>query len=360
MRGEHRRQETMFSYVAPEARVPERHPLRPIRAMVDQALTALDAEFEALYSHTGRPSIPPEYLLRATLLQILYSVRSERLLVEQIDYNLLFRWFIGLSMDDPIWDHSTFTKNRDRLLEADIARRFFAEVVGQARGAKLLSDEHFSVDGTLIQAWASMKRFRPKDGSGSGPGPGRNSERDFHGEKRSNDTHASQTDPEARLYRKSRGQGAQLCYQSHILMENRNGLIVDHELTQASGTGERTAAVEMVTRLPGNHRVTVGADRGYDSADFIDDLRCRNATPHVAQNTKNRRSAIDGRTTRHPGYTVSQRIRKRIEETFGWGKTVGPLRQVKVRGVAKIDHLCLLTYAAYNLVRMRNLVGAVP
>ncbi len=360
MRGEHRRQETMFSYVAPEARVPERHPLRALRAMVDQALTALDAEFEALYSHTGRPSIPPEYLLRATLLQILYSVRSERLLVEQIDYNLLFRWFIGLSMDDPVWDHSTFTKNRDRLLEADIARRFFSEVVAQARTAKLLSDEHFSVDGTLIQAWASMKRFRPKDGGGSGPGPGRNSERDFHGEKRSNDTHASETDPEARLYRKSRGQGAQLCYQSHILMENRNGLIVDHELTPASGTGERTAAVDMVTRLPGNHRVTVGADRGYDTADFIDELRCRNATPHVAQNTKNRRSAIDGRTTRHPGYTVSQRIRKRIEETFGWGKTIGPLRQVKVRGVARVNHLCLLTYAAYNLVRMRNLSGAVP
>jgi IS5 family transposase len=284
-------------------------------------------------------------------------VRSERLLVEQIDYNLLFRRFIGLSMDDPVWDHSTFTKNRDRLLEADIARRFFREVVDQARRAKLLSDEHFSVDGTLIQAWASMKRFRPKDGSGSGPGPGRNSERDLHGEKRSNDTHASQTDPEARLYRKSRGQGAQLCYQSHILMENRNGLIVDHELTPASGTGERTAAVDMVTRLPGNHRVTVGADRGYDSTDFIDELRCRNATPHVAQNITNRRSAIDARTTRHPGYTVSQRILKRIKETFGWGKTVGPLRQAKVRGVARVNHLCLLTYAAYNLVRMRNLVG---
>ncbi len=346
MRGEHRRQETMFSYVAPEARVPERHPLWPIRAMVDQALGALDAEFAALYSHIGRPSIPPEYLLRATLLQILYSVRSERLLVEQIDYNLLFRWFIGLSMDDPVWDHSTFIKNRDRLLEADIARLFFSEVVAQARMAKLLSDEHFSVDGTLIQAWASMKRFRSKDGSGSGPGPGRNSERDFHGEKRSNDTHESETDPEARLYRKSRGQGAQLCYQSHILMENRNGLIVDHELTPASGTGERTAAVEMVTRLPGNHRATVGADRGYDTADFIDDLRCRNVTPHVAQNTTNRRTAIDGRTTRHPGYTVSQRIRKRIEKTFGWSKTIGPLRQVKVGGVAQVNHLCLLTYAA--------------
>jgi transposase len=360
MRGEYRRQETMFRYVAPEARAPERHPLRTIRAMVDQALTALNAEFEALYSHTGRPSILPEYLLRATLLQILYSVRSERLLVEQVDYNLLFRWFIGLSMDDPVWDHSTFTKNRDRLLEADIARRFFSEVVAQARTAKLLSDEHFSVDGTLILAWASMKRFRPKDGSGFGPGPGRNSERDFHGEKRSNDTHASETDPEAWLYRKSRGQGAQLCYQSHVLMENRNGQIVDHELTSTSGTGERVAAVEMVTRLSRNHRVTVGADRGYDSADSIDDLRCRNAMPHVAQNTTNRRSTIDGRTTRHPGYAIRQRIRKRIEETFGWGKTIGPLRQVKVRGVARVNHLCFLTYAADNRVRMRNLVGVVP
>jgi len=246
------------------------------------------------------------------------------------------------------------------LLEADIARPFFREVVDQARGAKLLSDKHFSVDGTLIQAWASMKRFRPKDGGGSGPGPGRNSERDFHGEKRSNDTHASETDPEARLYRKSRGQGAQLCYQSHIQMENRHGLIVDHELTPASGTGERTAAVDMGIRLPGSHRVTVGADRGYDTADFIDELRCRNATPHIAQNTMNRRSAIDGRTTRHPGNPVSQRIRKRIEETFGGGKTIGLLRKVKVRGVAKIDHLCLLTYAAHNLVRMRNRLGAVP
>jgi transposase len=217
MRAEHRRQETMFSYVAPEARVPERHPLRAIRAMVDQALAALDAGFVVPYLHTGRPSVPPEYPLCATLLQILYSVRSECQLVEQIDYNLLFRWFIGLSMDDPVWDHSTFTKNRDRLLEADIARRFFSEVVAQARTAKLLSDEHFSVDGTLIQAWASMKRFRPNDDSGSGPGPGCNGQRDFHGEKRSNDTHASETDPDARLYRKSRGQGAQLCYQSHLL-----------------------------------------------------------------------------------------------------------------------------------------------
>ena len=262
-------------------------------------------------------------------------------------------------MDDPVWDYSTFTKNRDRLLEADIARRFFSEFVAQALTAKLLSDEHFSVDGTLIQAWASMKRFRPKDGSGSGPGPRRKSERDFRGEKRSNDTHASETNPEARLYRKSRGQSAQLCYQSHILMENRNGLIVDHELTPASGPGERTAAVDIVTRLPGNHRVTLGADRGYDSADFIDELRCRNATPLVAQKTKNRRSAIDGRTTRHPGYTVSQRTRNRIAETFGWGKTVGPLRQAKVRGLAKIDHLCLLTYAAYNVVRPESVLGAL-
>ncbi len=360
MRGDRRQQESMFSYVSPETRVPQRHPLRPIREMVDRALAALDDDFEALYSHTGRPSIPPEYLLRAALLQILYSIRSERLLVEQIDYNLLFRWFIGLSMDDAVWDHSSFTKNRDRLLEADIARRLFAEVVAQARGAELLSDEHFSVDGTLIEAWASMKRFRPKDGSGSGPGPGRNGERDFRGEKRSNTTHASETDPEARSYRKGNAHPAILCYQSHLLMENRNGLIVDHELTQASGTAERDAAAAMVSRLAGRHRVTIGADKGYDTAEFVAHLRCLEAIPHVAQNTRNRRSAIDGRTTRHPGYTVSQRIRKRIEETFGWGKMIGPLRQVKVRGMKKVNHLCLLTYAAYNLVRMRNLAGAVP
>lgn len=356
MRGDDIRQEGLFSYVSPEARVPKGHPLRPIRVLVDKALADLHEEFEAIYSHTGRRSIPPEQLLRAVLLQILYSVRSERLLAEQIDYNLLFRWFVGLSMDDPVWDHSSFTRNRDRLLEADIARKFFARILDQARAAKLLSDEHFSVDGTLIEAWASMKSFRPKDGSGKPPGPGRNGARDFRGEKRKNDTHASSTDPDARLYRKAEGQASQLCYMSHALMENRNALIVDHQTTHATGTAEREAALDMVQRLEGKHRVTVGADKNYDTRECVDALRGARATPHVSQNDRNRRSAIDGRTTRHEGYTVSQRIRKRIEEGFGWGKVIGPLCKVKLRGIDKVDHLCTLTYAAYNLVRMRRLL----
>ena len=356
MRGDDIRQEGLFSYLSPEARVPKRHPLRAIRAMVDQALAAMHEEFDAIYSHTGRPSIPPEQLLRAVLLQILYTVRSERLLAEQIDYNLLFRWFVGLSMDDPVWDHSTFTKNRDRLLEADIARKFFARILDQARVANLLSDEHFSVDGTLIEAWASMKRFRPRDGSGKPPEPGRNGERDFRGEKCKNDTHASTTDPDARLYRKAAGQSSRLSDMSHALMENRNALIVDHQTTHSTGTAERAAAVEMVGRLAGTHPVTVGADKSYDTRECVEALRCAAATPHVAQNDRNRRSAIDGRTTRHAGYAVSQRIRKRIEEAFGWGKVIGPLRKVKLRGIAKVDHLCTLTYAAYNLVRMRSLL----
>lgn len=360
MRGNDIRQDGLFSYVSPEARVPQHHPLRPIRAMVDQALADLHDAFEVLYSHTGRPSVPPEQLLRATLLQIFYTVRSERMLVEQLDYNLLFRWFVGLAMDDPVWDHSTFTKNRDRLLDGDIARQLFARVLDQARAAALLSDEHFSVDGTLIEAWASMKSFRPKDGSGKPPGPGRNGERDFRGEQRKNDSHASTTDPDARLFRKAQGQASRLCYQSHVLMENRHALIVDHQTTHASGTAERQAAVAMVARLPSARRVTVAADKNYDTRLCVAELRSVQATPHVTQNVSNRSSAIDGRTTRHPGYAVSQRIRKRIEEGFGWGKTIGPLRKVKVRGIDKVDQLCTLTYAAYNLVRMRTLLAMPP
>ena len=332
MRGGDVRTDGLFSYVSCEARVPMGHPLRPIRAIVDEALVVLSPEFEKLYSRIGRPSIPPEKLLRALLLQAFYSVRSERQMMEQLDYNLMFRWFVGLSMDAPIWDVTVFTKNRERLLAGDIAAKFMAAVLNQSRIKALLSEDHFSVDGTLIEAWASMKSFKPKDDAQAGNGDdspsgtsgteppktkGRNAERDFHGEKRSNNTHASTTDPDARLYRKSSGQGAQLCHMGHVLMENRHGLIVDATLTHATGTAEREAALTMLGRLLGRHRITLAADKAYDVADFIAKLREIKVTPHVAQNTSNRRSAIDGRTTHHPGYAVSQRIRKRIEEVFG-------------------------------------------
>src|SRR5713226_8189272 len=312
--------EALFSYVSCEARVPLDHPLRPIQKIVDEALGALTGEFEKLYAKFGRPSIPPEKLLRALLLQAFYSVRSERQLMEQLGYNLLFRWFVGLSLDAVVWDVTVFTKNRERLIAGDIASKFMAAVLNQERVKALLSDDHFSVDGTLIEAWASMKSFRPKDGSGEPPAPGRNGERDFHGEKRSNETHASITDPNARLYRKGPGQPAKLAYLGHVLMENRHALVVDTRLTLATGTAEREAGLEMVAARPGNHRITLGADKAYDVAGFVADLRAYNVTPHVAQNTKNRRSAIDRRTTRHPGYAVSGRIRKRIEEVFGWTK----------------------------------------
>jgi transposase len=361
MRGTDVHQEGLFSYLSPESRIPKEHPLRPVREMVNQALAELTGQFEAMYADTGRPSIPPEKLLRASLLQIFYSIRSERLLCEQLDYNLLFRWFIGLSMDDSVWDHSTFSKNRDRLLESDIARGFFDAVLAQAESKGLTSDEHFSVDGTLIDAWASMKSVRHKDGSDDPPqGGGRNPERDFHGEKRTNETHASTTDPEARMFRKSKGTGARLCYLGHALMENRNGLVVDARLTEATGTAERDSAVEMVAERPGRHRITVGADKLYDTRDFVDDLRELRATPHVAQNDTRRRSAIDGRTTSHSGYDVSQRTRKRIEEVFGWGKEIGPVRKTKFRGKERVGFQLLLTLAGYNLIRMRNILAAVP
>ena len=305
MRGTDERSESLFSYVSCEARVPADHPLRPIRAIVDEALEVMSPAFEGLYSKIGRPSIPPEKLLRALLLQAFYSVRSERQLMEQLDYNLLFRWFVGLSMDAPVWDVTVFTKNRERLLAGDVAGKFLATVLGQPRVKALLSDEHFSVDGTLIEAWASVKSFRPKDGSGEPPGPGRNGDRDFHGEKRSNETHASTSDPEARLYRKGNGQPAKLAFMGHALMENRHALVVDVRLTAATGLAEREAAVSMVEAIPGRHRITVGADKAYDTKDFVANMRELGAAPHVAQNTSNRRSAIDGRTTRHPGYAVS-------------------------------------------------------
>jgi transposase len=358
MRGEDACTAALFSYVSCEARVPADHPLRAIRAIVDEALEVLSPAFAELYAKTGRPSIPPEKLLRALLLQAFYSVRSERQLVEQLDYNLLFRWFVGLAMDAPVWDVTVFTKNRERLLEGNVAARFMAAVLDQPRVTALLSDEHFSVDGTLIEAWASMKSFRPKDGSGAPPGPGRNGERDFHGEKRRNQTHASTTDPDARLYRKGPGQPAQLAYMGHVLMENRHALVVDARVTVASGTAEREAALAMLDARPGRRRLTLGADKGYDAAAFVADLRARNITPHVAQNTSNRRSAIDGRTTRHPGYAASQTVRKRIEETFGWTKSTAGLRKTRHRGLARVGWMFTLANTAYNLVRIPKLLAA--
>jgi transposase len=358
MRGWDAKSEALFSYVSCEARVSQDHPLRPIRQIVDEALGALSAEFEKLYARFGRPSIAPEKLLRALLLQAFYSVRSERQLIEQLDYNLLFRWFVGLSLDAVVWDVTVFTKNRERLIAGDIARKFMSAVLSRERIKALLSDDHFSVDGTLIEAWASMKSFRPKDGSGEPPAGGRNGERDFHGEKRSNQTHASTTDRDARLYRKGRGQPAKLAYLGHVLMENRHALVVDTRLSLATGMAEREAGLEMVAARPGNHRITLGADKAYDVAEFVADLREYNVTPHVAQNTTNRRSAIDGRTTRHPGYALSGRVRKRIEEVFGWTKTAAGFRKTHHRGLARVGWMFTLTATAYNLVRLPKLVGA--
>jgi transposase len=360
MRGNDHKNTTLFSYISPEERVPADHPLRPIRTMVDKALRGLSSRFAGLYSDTGRPSIPPEKLLRALLLQVLYTVRSERMLMEQLDYNLLFRWFVGLNMDDPVWDVTVFTKNRDRLLEGDVARGFFEQVLAQARAGKLLSDEHFTVDGTLIEAWAGHKSFKPKDHPPEPPpdDPG-NPDVNFHGEKRSNATHASTTDPECRLFKKSRGSPAELCYLGHVLMENRNGLVIEPTVTQAGGTAERDAALRMVQVIPGSRRVTLGGDKNYDTRDHVDALRSLNVTPHVAQNDTNRKSAIDGRTTRHPGYAVSMRKRKRVEEIFGWMKTVGLMRQTRYRGRERVDWMFTFTAAAYNLIRMRNLAPEV-
>jgi transposase len=358
MRGSDERSDFLFSYVSPEQRVPADHPMRPIRQIVDAALGRLSPRFDAMYTDFGRPSIPPEQLLRALLLQVLDTVRSERLLIEQLEYNLLFRWFVGLGMDEPIWDHSTFSKNRDRLLRGDIADAFFAEVLGEARTHGLLSDEHFTVDGTLLEAWASQKSFRPKDEDPpSPPDDPKNPAVNFRGERRKNDTHASTTDPDARLYRKGDGQPARLVYMGHVLMENRSGLVVDTAVTPADGYGERYAALTMVEALPGD-RVTLGGDKAYDDAWFVGELRHMRVTPHVAQNTKNRQSAIDGRTTGHPGYGISQRKRKRVEEIFGWMKTVGLLRKLRHRGGGRVTWIFRLTAAAFNLVRIRNLVYA--
>jgi transposase len=357
MRGDDRRPDTMFSYVAPEPRVPADHPLRAIRTMVDTALRELSPEFERLYPKTGRPSIPPEKRLRALLVQMLYSVRSERQLMEPLDYNLLFRWFVGLSMDDPVWDPTVFTKNRERLLRGDIARAFFERVLAQAQGHQLLSAEHFTVDGTLIEAWAGLKSFKKKGTAAAPPpdDPG-NPTVDFHGERRSNATHASTTDPEARLARKGAGKEAKLAYQGHALMENRHGRVIDTCVTQAVGIAEREAAAVMATNL--RRGATVGADKGDDTRGFVAALRRLRLTPHVAQNLTNRRSAIDARTTCHPGYAVSQQKRKLVEEVFGWLKTVALFRKTRHRGVRRVGWLFTLGAALYNLVRIRNLIEA--
>ncbi|SIO54766.1 Transposase [Rhodovulum sp. ES.010] len=393
MRGADETGGSLFSYVDIEARIPARHPLRQIRRVVNEALASLDAEFETLYAPEGRPSIPPERLIRASLLQILFSVRSERQLMEQMDYNLMFRWFVGLGIDDAVWVPTVFTKNRDWLLTTDMARKVMGAILAHREVAPLLSDEHFSVDGTLIKAWASMKSFQPKtegsppgaDGPGDPPGDTdqdtspdtapaqpeaetvpmpspsrrhRNAEVDFRGEKRSNATHASITDPDARLFRKSQGTGALLCYMGHALMENRNGFVVQADLTRADGHAERRAALDMIHRhSPGStRRLTLGADKGYDSADFVADLRQAHVTPHVAQ--KARHSAIDGRTTRHPGYALSQTRRKKIEEPFGWAKTVGGMAQTVYRGLDRVAARFTFTMAACNLARLPKLLAA--
>lgn len=358
MRGDDPRHESMFSYVTPEKRVRADHPLRPIRQMTDAALARLSPRFDRLYATTGRPSVPPEQLLRALLLQILYSIRSERLLMEELDYSVLYRWFVGLSMDDPVWDATSFTKNRDRLLEGDIADAFFAEVLTAIKAEGLMSDEHFTVDGTLLEAWASHKSFRPKSGPPTPPDDPKNPTVNFHGQQRRNDTHQSTTDPDARLYKKAVGREAKLGYLAHLLTENRHGFIVDTAVTDAMGTAERDAALLMLGELPlTTRRVTVAGDKNFDMPAWVKAVRQMGITPHVAQHTTRRRSAIDARTTRHPGYALSQRCRKKVEQPFGWMKTVGLLRKLRHRGGRKVDWIVSFTAAAYNLVRWRNLLA---
>ena len=366
MRGSDERSGTLFSYVDLEERVPGDHPLRVIREIANSALSALDRDFAALYPpRLGRPSIAPERLLRGMLLQAFYGIRSERQLMERMEFDLLFRWFVGLGVDDAAWDHSSFTKNRDRLLEGEIAAKFLQAVLAQPKVKRLLSSDHFSVDGTLIEAWASIKSFRRKDKSDrDGDGPGRNAERNFHGERHSNETHESTTDPEARLYRKGDGQPARLCYMGHALMENRHGLAVAGVASLATGTAERETALELLDRRQTGHRITLGAVKAYDVTAFIGDLRSRAVTPHIAvdghitKTGKRRRTAIDGRTTRHAGYEISQRCRKRIEEVFGWIKSSAGLAKVKVRGRARVDAVFTLALAAYNLIRLPKLLAA--
>ena len=358
MRGTDDQQADMYSYLSPETRVRADHPLRMIRGMAAEVLKKMSQRFTKMYSRIGRPSIPPEKLLRAQLLQMLYSIRSERLLMEEIDYSILFRWFVGLNLDEPVWDVTVFTKNRNRLLEGDVARAFLVEVVKQAQRKDLMSDEHFTVDGTLIEAWASLKSFQKKDQKNPPPEDPGNPTVDFHGESRSNETHVSTTDPDALLARKGAGKEAKLSYSGNLLTENRQGLIVNTEVFQANGTAERYSALVMLEQIPGGHRITVGGDKGYDTQDFVRECHHLRATPHVAQNTNRKGgSAIDGRTTRPSGYAVSQRKRKRIEECFGWRKTIALIRKVRHRGLEKVSWVFTFAAAAYNLVRMRNLLA---
>jgi transposase len=359
MRGDDLQQSVMFSYLSPEQRVPADHPLRAIRDFADGILDELSGTFDQMYSAVGRRSIAPEKLLRALLLQVLYSVRSERLLMEELNYNLLFRWFVGLNMDDAVWHPTVYSKNRDRLLEAEVARKFFDCVVMEATQLGLMSDEHFTVDGTLLEACAGLKSFKRNDGGEQPPTDDpRNPTVNFHGEKRSNQTHTSTTDPDAMLARKGNGKEAKLSYSGHVLMENRNGLVANVEVLQANGTAERDAALVMIEAIPGDHQVTVGGDKGYDTKDFVSEARNLNASPHVAQNIHARRSsAIDGRTTRHAGYAISQKKRKRVEEIFGWMKTVGGMRKLRHRGLQVVGWMFTFASAAYNLVRMRNLTA---
>jgi transposase len=358
MRGHDDQTAHLFSYVSPEQRVPADHPLRTIRQMTDRVLATLSSTFTRMYSDIGRPSIPPEKLLRALLLQVLYTIRSERMLMEQLEYNLLFRWFVGLNIDDPVWVPTVFSKNRDRLLAANVAALFFQAVLDEAKARDLISDEHFTVDGTLLEAWASVKSFKKVGDVDPPPDDPGNPTVNFHGEPRSNATHASTTDPDAKLARKGAGKEAKLSYTGSVLMENRNGLAVDATVDLATGTAERDAAFAMAGQIPGAGRVTLGGDKNYDTAGFVEDMRDLNVTPHVAQNDKHRRSAIDTRTTRHPGYLISQKKRKRVEEIFGWLKTVGGLRKLRHRGLDRVDWMFTFAVAAYNLVRLRNIAPA--
>ncbi|HEX6507553.1 MAG TPA: IS5 family transposase [Chloroflexota bacterium] len=357
MRGTDLQQGGLFSYVSLESRVPAHHPLRGIKELLDEALSSMSRDFDRVYAGEGRPSIPPERLVRASTLQILYSIRSERLLCEQLDYNLLFRWFVGLSIDEAVWDHSSFTKNRDRLIEAKVARKLLRRIVRKAGSAHLLSNEHFSVDGTLIESWAAVKSMRRRDGKDEPPGPGRNPTVNWHGEKRSNETHVSPKDPDAQLFCKGKGQAAKLCYMGHTLMDHRHGLIVDVEVTRATGYAEREAALKLLDRNAVRKRRTVSADKAYDVKQFVADCRERGITPQVARNvTDTRGSAIDARTTRHPGYLSSQRLRKRIEECFGWAKDGRPLRKMKLYGLHRVQFLTTLTVGLYTLLRVDRLL----
>ena len=365
MRGTDTKQASMLSLLTPEKRVPAKHPLRAIKQLAEAALTEMSPLFDGMYSTVGRSSIPPERLLKASLLMALYTVRSERLFCEQLDYNILLRWFLDMNMEEPSFDHSTFSKNRERLIAHEVAKEFFLTIVAQARAAGLMSDEHFTVDGTLIEAWASLKSFRKKDEkSGDRPPPDDpgNPTVDFHKEKRSNATHESTTDPDAKLARKGKGKEAKLSYSQHALMENRNGLLIDLRIAEANGTAERDTALEMVgDRMPGTRRITLAGDKGYDTQDFVEECGWRRVTPHVAQNiTERRGSAIDGRTTRHPGYTISQRIRKRVEEIFGWTKTVGNFRRTRFKGLDRTTLASYFVGAAYNLLRMGRLLEVSP